>query len=168
MDQLLTLGNLTTAPQSWQSSTPALARLDGPVLVPLMRKYSIPNLSTKRNLRWAHIVEVGATLNHRTPRSKAQVSNVGTTLNHPADHAAEKDSSPLSSSENDFSSADVKQVVPELHHELRQARFVDKYRRLYRQKFAIRSYEAGADKEVSISTIFSFFQVSLAVGRILY
>uniref|UniRef100_A0A2K1K6C9 Acyl-[acyl-carrier-protein] hydrolase n=1 Tax=Physcomitrium patens TaxID=3218 RepID=A0A2K1K6C9_PHYPA len=158
MDHLLTMGNLTRAPQLRQSSSPVLASLYGPVLVPLRRKLSIPNLSMRRNLRWVHIVEVGAILNHRTPSSKAQITNVGTTSNHPADHADEEDPSSLSSSENDFSSADVKQVVPELHHELRLGEFVDKYRKHYRQKFPIRVYEAGADKEVSISTIFRFFQ----------
>ena len=44
-------------------------------------------------------------------------------------------------------------------HQLRQAEFLEN-RMQFRQKFVIRSYEVGADKTTSITTIFSFFQVS--------
>ncbi|KAG0582680.1 hypothetical protein KC19_3G077100 [Ceratodon purpureus] len=49
----------------------------------------------------------------------------------------------------------VKKSVP--LHQLRQGEFLENHL-LYRQKFVIRSYEVGADKATSITTIFSFFQ----------
>jgi len=46
-----------------------------------------------------------------------------------------------------------------LHNQLCNGGFVESNRLLYRQKFVIRSYEVGADKATSITTILSFFQV---------
>lgn len=47
-------------------------------------------------------------------------------------------------------------------HKLRQGGFVENHSFMYRQVFVIRSYEAGADKTISIDKIFSLFQVSLS------
>lgn len=51
----------------------------------------------------------------------------------------------------------VKSSVP--LHQLRHGEFLEN-QKLYRQKFVIRSYEVGADKATSITTMVSFFQVS--------
>lgn len=44
------------------------------------------------------------------------------------------------------------------HNQLCNGEFVESNRLLYRQKFVIRSYEVGADKATSITTMLSFFQ----------
>lgn len=51
----------------------------------------------------------------------------------------------------------MREMIP--LHKLRQGGFVENCL-MYRQIFVIRSYEVGADKTSSISTIFSLFQVS--------
>jgi len=97
------------------------------------------------------IVAVQAS-NGRTPRTPPRQDSKATLFNLEAMEDLVRPSS-------EKAAAPVKNADP--LHQLRHGRFLDSNRLLYRQKFVIRSYEVGADKATSITTIFSFFQVCI-------
>jgi hypothetical protein len=107
------------------------------------------------------VLAVQAKSNGRTPSQDKR----NATLVH--SEAVPEDPPPTSTSQETPSSPKtenlVKKSVP--LHELRQGEFLEN-RMLYRQKFVIRSYEVGADRATSITTIFSFFQVSIYTSKL--